>query len=98
MLDLLKSGKCKLLVIDCDERPRSGSRDSSASLGMTGKERRNARSTLERRILVSVGDTHVQRRIPKERNGNALGPVARRVLREGTARPRFSGNGGTCER
>src|ERR1043166_5983217 len=77
---------------------RSASTNSSTSLGITGKERRNARSTLQRRILVSVGDTHVQRRISKEGSGNTLGPVARRVLREGTARPRFSGDGGASER
>src|SRR5207248_11007411 len=70
----------------------------STSLGMTGTERRNAGSTLQRRILASVGDTHVQRRISKEGSRNALGPVARRVLREGTARPRFSGNSRACER
>src|SRR5260370_2088801 len=52
---------------------------SSASLGMTGKERRNASSTLERRILVSVGDTHGQRRISKEGSRNALGTAVGRA-------------------
>src|SRR5213593_4660085 len=52
---------------------------SSASLGMTGNERRNASSTLERRILVSVGDTHGQRRISKEGSRNALGTAAGRA-------------------
>ena len=61
---------------------------------MTGKEKRNGSSTLERRILVSVSDTHGQRRISKEGSRNALGSVARAVFREGTARPRFSSNGG----
>ncbi|HXM26913.1 MAG TPA: hypothetical protein VN957_12910, partial [Chthoniobacterales bacterium] len=52
---------------------------SSASLGMTGNERRNASSTLERRILVSVGDTHGQRRISKEGSRNALGTAVGRA-------------------
>ena len=59
---------------------------SSASLGMKGKEGRNADSTLERRILVSEGDTHGQGRISKEGSRSAMGSVARVVLREGTAR------------
>jgi hypothetical protein len=33
---------------------------------MTGKERRNARSTLERRILVSGNETHVDEKFPKK--------------------------------
>src|SRR5512132_931008 len=99
MFDLLESSKCKLRDQAIPMKGQGAApENSSTSLGMTGKERRNARSTLQRRILVSVGDTHVQRRISKEGSRNALGPVARRVLREGTARPRFSGNGGTCER
>src|SRR5206468_6744886 len=39
----------------------------------------NASSTLERRILVSVGDTHGQRRISKEGSRNALGTAVGRA-------------------
>src|SRR5258705_6518360 len=44
------------------------------------------------------GDTHVERRISNQGNGDAVGALARGVFREGAARPRFSCNCGTCER
>src|SRR5258707_11578975 len=61
---------------------------------------RNERKGLKCRLDFTAGDfslvtsSYSDGRISKERIGDAVGPVARRVLREGTARPRLSGNGG----
>ena len=61
------------------------------------KRERNGSSTLERRILVSESDTHGNEEFPKKEVETLWAPWRVQYF-EGTARPRFSSNGGACER